>query len=257
MKSDEPLSPGGQVQVVVPGIGCLECRGFINPRRAAYDLAPKQLQEEEQAHGYGTTETAPSVISLNGVIASAQTTEVLLLLAGTHVQIPTPVPPMGLYNAYERSMLAVTFHASPTCPTCGEEGFLAVGDRAPLRPAMSLASTSAPGDALPQNLAAVAVPAATTEEGQDINTPLIEELPGVLGSVVEEEQRASKELTEEEKNMDAPAEDAGQSANRQPIDEGQPTHSTVDVKQPIREKRSPWLNRIWNWLRNFFRGSSH
>ena len=47
---------GGQVQVVAPGVGCLECRGFIHPQRAAYDLAPPELQEYERDHGYGTEE---------------------------------------------------------------------------------------------------------------------------------------------------------------------------------------------------------
>ena len=181
-KSEGPLSPGGQVQAVVPGIGCLECRGFIDTRRAAFDLAPPQLQAEERAHGYGTTETAPAVIFLNGVIASLQVAEVLFLLAGTQVDMPLPVPPLGLYNAFGRSMTAVTFHASPTCPTCGDEGVLAVGDLAPLRPATSLALAAANEveAAIPLNASisteiSVAQP---SEDGKETASEPVEDLSG-------------------------------------------------------------------------------
>jgi len=78
-----PSSVGGQVQLVAPGVGCLECRGFINPRRAAFDLATPEMQEYERSHGYGTQETAPSVVFLNGVMASMQVAEAVRLLTAS------------------------------------------------------------------------------------------------------------------------------------------------------------------------------
>src|SRR6185437_5897773 len=71
---------GGQVQVVLPGLGCLVCRGFIDPFRAAFDLAPASVQEDERAHGYGSDNPAPAVIFLNGVIASIQVSWIADLL---------------------------------------------------------------------------------------------------------------------------------------------------------------------------------
>ena len=132
---DAPLRAGGQVQVVLPGIGCLECRGFIDARRAAFDLASPQRQAEERTHGYGLDTPAPAVIFLNGVIGSLQVGEVISLLAGSAIKMPRPIPPIALYDAFDRSMLAVKSLGSPDCPTCGEEGVLGVADLAPVRPA--------------------------------------------------------------------------------------------------------------------------
>jgi molybdopterin/thiamine biosynthesis adenylyltransferase len=132
----EPLVIGGQMQLVVPGAGCLECRGSIDARRAAFDLAPPECQAEERSHGYGLDGPAPSVIALNGVIASLQVAEVLFLLA------PDPDRSMGCshvsrYNALARQLIPMRAHAAPGCPTCSPEGVLGVGDLAPLGAASS------------------------------------------------------------------------------------------------------------------------
>lgn len=133
LTDSSPLKAGGQVQVVLPNLGCLECRGFIDARRAAFDLASPERQAEERAHGYGLHTPAPAVIFLNGVIGSLQVGEVVSLLTGLGVQTPRPVPPIGLYDAFERSLLAVDPQASPECLTCGEEGVPGIGDLAPIR----------------------------------------------------------------------------------------------------------------------------
>jgi len=133
LTDSSPLKAGGQVQVVLPNLGCLECRGFIDARRAAFDLASPERQAEERAHGYGLHTPAPAVIFLNGVIGSLQVGEVVSLLTGLGVQTPRPVPPIGLYDAFERSLLAVDPQASPECLTCGEEGVTGIGDLAPIR----------------------------------------------------------------------------------------------------------------------------
>jgi ThiF family len=210
-KSEGSLSPGGQVQAVVPGIGCLECRGFIDTRRAAFDLAPPQLQAEERAHGYGTTGTAPAVIFLNGVIASLQVAEVLFLLAGTHVDIPLPVPPLGLYNAYGRTMTPVALHASPTCPTCGDEGVLAVGDLAPPRPATALAPAAANevGATIPLNASIASEISATqqSEDRKETASELVEDLSGTdsgpLTDLSEAQETSSELLTDVSETLEA------------------------------------------------------
>jgi molybdopterin/thiamine biosynthesis adenylyltransferase len=123
-----PFVMGGQVQVVVPGSGCLECSGFIDPQRAAFDLAPPEQQEAERRHGYGTRETAPAVISLNGVIASAQVMEFMFLATGRH----SGPPPTSMYDAFQRTLQPIMRQPSEHCVTCGEDGVIGLGDLAPL-----------------------------------------------------------------------------------------------------------------------------
>jgi molybdopterin/thiamine biosynthesis adenylyltransferase len=121
---------GGQVQVVVPGAGCLECRGFIDAQKAAFDLAPPDFQQYEREHGYGTNEPAPSVVFLNGVVASLQVGEVVSLLNpdGLKSLVPT-----SLYDALSRKLTPVQTRYDELCPTCGKEGVQGVGDLAPIR----------------------------------------------------------------------------------------------------------------------------
>jgi molybdopterin/thiamine biosynthesis adenylyltransferase len=125
---------GGQVQVVAPGFGCLECRGFIHPQYAAYDLAPPEVQEYERAHGYGTEDAAPSVIFLNGVVASMQVAlAVRMLSAGLGDEHPTPK--LIIYDARAQRTFPAAVTYSPECATCGIDGVVGVADLAPLRAA--------------------------------------------------------------------------------------------------------------------------
>ena len=160
LSEDTPLAAGGQVQVVLPGIGCLECRGFIDMRRATFDLAPPELQAEERAHGYGVDEPAPAVISLNGVIGSAMVTEIMLLLAGSTIKLSQSLPPIGLYNAFNRSLIAIEPHDFPDCPTCGSDSVLGVGDLAPISIAASIDLETPVAEPIPQN------PAITEQQAQ-------------------------------------------------------------------------------------------
>ncbi|PKW15050.1 HesA/MoeB/ThiF family protein [Saccharopolyspora spinosa] len=125
---------GGQVQLVVPGTGCLECRGFIDPRRAAFDLATPETRAYERAHGYGTEEPAPSVIFLNGIVGSMQVAEAVRILG------PTPgreVPRLVIYDGTAQKAFAASEPDRPDCPTCGVDGVAGVADLAPLQAAES------------------------------------------------------------------------------------------------------------------------
>ncbi len=122
---------GGQVQVVLPESGCLECRGYINAQQAHFELAPPRIQKEERERGYGTSETAPSVIALNGVIASMQVAELLFLLAPASL-VEKNTHPLSIYSALERKIIPVTNDSGEHCPTCGSEGVVGIGDLAPI-----------------------------------------------------------------------------------------------------------------------------
>jgi molybdopterin/thiamine biosynthesis adenylyltransferase len=134
-----PAQVGGQVQLVVPGRGCLECRGFIDPTRAAFDLAPPEVQQYERDHGYGTDEIAPSVVFLNGVVASMQVAEVARLLSGDSRQ-----PSLIMYDALAQKAFTVSTGPGDSCPTCGVHGVVGVGDLSPLYRATASAETVVP-----------------------------------------------------------------------------------------------------------------
>lgn len=76
MASDvpEPDVYGGRVALVLPGTGCLLCRGLLDPKDVAAYLRPGEHQEMIDAiygveRGYLHT-AGPSVAPLNGVIAN-------------------------------------------------------------------------------------------------------------------------------------------------------------------------------------------
>jgi molybdopterin/thiamine biosynthesis adenylyltransferase len=125
---------GGQVQVVAPGVGCLECRGFIHAQRAAYDLAPPAVQDYERSRGYGTEDPAPSVIFLNGVVASMQVAEAVRTFAATSGQ-EAPAPKLVVYDARVQRTFPAAVRYSPECATCGTQGVIGVADLAPLQAA--------------------------------------------------------------------------------------------------------------------------
>ncbi|GAA2133165.1 hypothetical protein GCM10009760_09040 [Kitasatospora kazusensis] len=137
---------GGQVQAVLPGLGCLECRGFIDARRAAFDLAPQHIRSREIAHGYGTREPAPSVVFLNGLVASLLVAQTVQLLSGT---TPTahagPVPAITLCDVLTPSLLPVAAGPVDACPTCGADGVTALADLSPLHSATASAPPPAVG----------------------------------------------------------------------------------------------------------------
>lgn len=134
---------GGQVQVVAPGVGCLECRGFIHPQRAAYDLAPPEMQEYERDHGYGTEEARPSVIFLNGVVASIQVAETARIFTATSVSKDV-TPKLVIYDANAQRAFSAAVSYSPECATCGTHGVTGLADLAPLQAAFQVAPTARP-----------------------------------------------------------------------------------------------------------------
>lgn len=135
--SSSVIQSGGQVQVVVPGGACLECRGMIDPQLAAFDLASPLQQQYERDHGYGIEEPAPSVIHLNGVIASLAAGELLRLIVGDGRQ-PWRSEQMIVYDALNPRAFAVQCQGRLDCVTCGDGAMIGVGDlAAPAPPAES------------------------------------------------------------------------------------------------------------------------
>jgi molybdopterin/thiamine biosynthesis adenylyltransferase len=134
---------GGQIQIVAPGIGCLECRGFIHAQHAAYDLAPPAVQEYERTHGYGTEEAQPAVIFLNGIVGSMQVATVVRVLSAKSEREHV-TPKLVIHDALAQRTFPVTVSYSPECATCGIHGVVGVADLGPLQAAPTTRPAFAP-----------------------------------------------------------------------------------------------------------------
>jgi molybdopterin/thiamine biosynthesis adenylyltransferase len=75
---------GGRVIVSVPGDFCLRCAGELDVEAAKVDLESASVRAARDAHGYGIAHAAvaPSVVSLNGVIANIAATEFMVAATG-------------------------------------------------------------------------------------------------------------------------------------------------------------------------------
>jgi len=75
---------GGRLNLVLPNEPCLYCMGQIDTEEARIALAPPEEIRRATQLGYiqGDAEPSPSVVSLNGVVASAAVTELLNLITG-------------------------------------------------------------------------------------------------------------------------------------------------------------------------------
>jgi molybdopterin-synthase adenylyltransferase len=79
--------------VALDGHGCLICRGLLDVAEAQQDLLGPEGQREREAL-YGVERAAldrsgPSVVSINGVVASLAVTE--FMVAATGLRAPQPV----------------------------------------------------------------------------------------------------------------------------------------------------------------------
>ena len=90
----ETLAYGGRVCIGLwVGDGCLVCRGLLDVSEAQLDLAgPDARRDRDAIYGIETTalgRSGPSVVSINGVVASLGVTEFMVLVTG--LRPPRPV----------------------------------------------------------------------------------------------------------------------------------------------------------------------
>lgn len=85
-----PTVAGGRLAAVLPGGPCLHCMGQIDPAEARFFHQPKGVQEQELAQGYvaGIDMPDPSVVSLNGTVASLAISELGLYVTGERLIPP-------------------------------------------------------------------------------------------------------------------------------------------------------------------------
>ena len=83
-KNENGLKYGGRVFVNFDEDGCMFCYDLLSPSEASTDLAPLEAQKDiEEIYGVSTEylgETGPSVVSIDGVVASLALTEFMVTI---------------------------------------------------------------------------------------------------------------------------------------------------------------------------------
>lgn len=124
---------GGRLAVVLPGGPCLHCMNELDLEEAAYYLSSSDEQEFHRRQGYvvGLDVKAPSVVSLNSLVAALACNELALYLTtGRPVQPYTEFDLLGQGRAH-KSQWTTPRRVSPVpgCVQCASAG---TGDRARL-----------------------------------------------------------------------------------------------------------------------------
>lgn len=117
---------GGGVRVIRPGEPCLHCMAILDPALVREEFLTDEQRDIEAGRGYlrGLDEPAPSVIALNGVVASLAVVELIDLLLGVFSASPIRL----LYRAEARAVTVTAAERDPACWVCGEAGLLGLGD---------------------------------------------------------------------------------------------------------------------------------
>lgn len=117
---------GGGVRVIRPGQPCMHCMRILDPALVREEFLTDDERRAEHARGYlrGMYEPAPSVIALNGVVASLAVVELIDLLVGVFDSKPARL----LYRAETRALTAAAVQRDPACWVCGDTGLLGLGD---------------------------------------------------------------------------------------------------------------------------------
>jgi hypothetical protein len=127
---------GGRVTVVMKKGGCLHCRGVLDAKDIRRYLSPYEALENEDAE-YGVRravlgEAGPSVVSINGVVASLAVTEFVVAVTG----LREPVWHLE-YRGHLGTVSKRTDDPSGKCYLC--QGQRGKGDAAQLERYFSLA----------------------------------------------------------------------------------------------------------------------
>jgi len=116
---------GGQVRVVIPSKGCLNCIDGIDISIAQQEMLPEDERQIAIKLGYidGADIHSPAVAPLNGTIANLAVTEFVSLVTGFK-----PIQRYIFYDFLKASVVPIVFNKNPHCFTCSHLGSLAIGD---------------------------------------------------------------------------------------------------------------------------------
>lgn len=116
---------GGQVRIVIPGMGCLNCINGIDISIAQQEMMPESDRQIAIQLGYiaGADIHAPAVASLNGVVANLAVTEFMAFVTDFR-----PVQRYVFYDFMNTGVVCYSFEKNPNCFTCSKTGSFAIGD---------------------------------------------------------------------------------------------------------------------------------
>lgn len=117
-------SIAGRVQLLAPGLPCLLCQRLLDPEEVRRDLlSDTERQKDPYILGAPLVEPQPSVISINGTVASLAVTMLLAVAVG----IPS-LARHQIYRGVEGLVRRVAGPPVPNCVVCSRHGALARGD---------------------------------------------------------------------------------------------------------------------------------
>ncbi|WP_309236681.1 ThiF family adenylyltransferase [Micromonospora sp. S-DT3-3-22] len=108
---------------VVPGSGCMWCNGLIDPTELAIDMQPEHVRA---AARYVASVPAPSVIALNGLVATEAINHFMLAVTGMHHDPDDTTSTIHLPRRRERT--GQMPRRDKDCPWCSPNGHLGRGD---------------------------------------------------------------------------------------------------------------------------------
>jgi molybdopterin-synthase adenylyltransferase len=112
----------GRVQLLAPGYGCLTCSNLLDPEEVRRDMMTA-FERKLDPYIQGIREPAPSVISLNGTIASLAVTMFMAYVTG----VPSTARYL-VYNATSSTLRSVQSSANSECYICARSGAFGRGD---------------------------------------------------------------------------------------------------------------------------------
>ncbi len=119
--NDRISEAGGRVAVVLPTGPCLLCASEVDLRQASDDLVSEEELMRRRLQGYaGPALPSPSVVSLNGVVASIGAQEFLAFVSKIR-----PVRTFTVYDMMEHERSPVVSRlvaADPDCLACASKG---------------------------------------------------------------------------------------------------------------------------------------
>jgi hypothetical protein len=121
LDNDGITEAGGRVAVVLPTGPCLLCAREVDLRQASDDLASEEELIRRRLQGYaGPALPSPSVVSLNGVVASIGVQELLAFVSKIR-----PVRTFTVYDMMEHERSPVVSRLvspDPDCLACASKG---------------------------------------------------------------------------------------------------------------------------------------
>jgi len=117
----------GRVQALSPGLACFACGELLNANEVRRDLM-SPFERKSDPYFLGPAEPAPSVISINGTVASLAITMFLSIVAG----IPSDARYL-VYNAIASTLRPVRGVPTKDCYVCSLRGAFARGESWPIQ----------------------------------------------------------------------------------------------------------------------------